>query len=663
MKNKFSFLFLAPAALLVLASCSNFLEMSSAPGGKGTLVINSGGGSRTLGPDNAGFTRFSLVFSSPEKTSVEISDLSSLDYSQELEAGTWTISAAAYADAVKLAEGSAEVPVTGGKTTRVSIALSPVQGGMGTLKYTVEYPPSFRPGSGVITLKPLPEGEQSVINVLYGSEDSRSFPSGQYLAIVSLDFRGEKIGKSEVVHIYPGMETAAEFSFSDGDLAREKALLILQAYGAGTPTDGQISHSFVELYNNTDSDFNLDGYSVQYTNSTTDGVDWDVKDLSGKIVPPKSSFLIRGKKQNDGARLDLSGTAPDVDWTDQAFNHKNFKICLIENTVPLNVANPFDTDGSGTKAAGYVDMLGAGNETDTRGYEVAVANVISKNKSARRKSLVDTDNNADDFKGIDYRITAVSDEELDYYAPKNSGHGAWNPDAPPGSQGAEKLMILQVYGTGEKTDGAVSHSFIELYNNTGSDINLGAYSIQYSQTQGGADWAKLDLDGIIPAYGSYLIRGTVKNENPRLDLAADDYGGTPDKEWDIVLSNVEFKLCLLSGQSLLNDANPFDTDDSGTKTAGYVDMLGAADNDGVAENPPDAAKDPGYGYLIDAGEGSTRPELLSKQKSARRKSLNDTDDNDADFENIDYRADVKNNPSIIDYKPRNSRAGAWNPYP
>jgi hypothetical protein len=216
-----------------------------------------------------------------------------------------------------------------------------------------------------------------------------------------------------------------------------------------------------------------------------------------------------------------------------------------------------------------------------------------------------------------------------------------------------QLLILQVYGTSDKadkTDGAVSHSFIELYNNGEADVDLTGYSLQYSE--GGTDWTKFDLEGTAKAKCSFLILGKSHNTAPRLNIP----NAHADQSWDITLSNKNFKICLIKSTETLTVQNPFDTDSAGTKADGYVDMFGSIDNDS-ADLPPEEIT-----VTIDGFEGEPGV-YLSKQKSARRKTLNDTDNNKNDFEAVDFRAPSKgiSDEELVYYGPKNTARGQWDP--
>jgi ribosomal protein L20A (L18A) len=323
----------------------------------------------------------------------------------------------------------------------------------------------------------------------------------------------------------------------------------------------------------------------------------------------------------------------------------------MANQTLLTVDNPFDTGGSGAKAPGYIDLVGvinAASADSIDAYETGYAEIISKQKAARRSSLTDTDNNSVDFISVDYRTSGAKDWEVDAWKPRGSNAGSWDPFAEPEEPAAApELLIFQIYGTGPNTqDGSVSHTFVELYNNSDTAVNLGAYSLQYadgisSSASIVSPWTKIDLTGTIPAHSSYLIRGGHKNtENGtvgRLQVAA------PDRDVpDFTLSNRSYKVALMSNQTLLTVDNPFDAGDGGTKAAGYVDLAGVINSASDADS-------------IDAYE-TAYAEIISKQKSARRNSLVDTDNNSADFQDIDFRT-----ANLEKYRPRNTDAGAWTP--
>lgn len=207
---------------------------------------------------------------------------------------------------------------------------------------------------------------------------------------------------------------------------RADYILIFQVYGTGGKTDAAVSHSFIELYNPTDNDISIDGYSLQYAKKEAS---WNKLDLKG-IIKAHSSFLILGKlSDGTGCNLILDESDADMLW-DIELDNNNFKVCLLLNTEQLTEVNPFNTDGKGARVDGYVDMFGGADNDMTKtidGYETEYPYILSKQKSARRLTLVDSDNNAIDFGGVDYRADRITDELKERYRPKNTEYGEWNP--------------------------------------------------------------------------------------------------------------------------------------------------------------------------------------------------------------------------------------------
>jgi hypothetical protein len=262
-------------------------------------------------------------------------------------------------------------------------------------------------------------------------------------------------------------------------------VIILQAYGnAGDGSPAGVSHSFVELYNISDKAIKLSGVSLYYANGTTvdsgtntpteDGA-WERISLDGKTIPATGSFLILGAKHNNlnSTRYTITDGSGDINDDNLSLSRRGFKVALIKSTAPLTVQNPFDTDGNEAKVSGYIDMVGAANDYQGRdlifGFETAPAR-NSASEAVRRADIIDYDNNSTDFIAARYASGGMSDEEFEVRKPRNSSVGKWDPfedpaELPPTVVGtpsalATKLLILQVYGTGTATDGAVSHSFI-----------------------------------------------------------------------------------------------------------------------------------------------------------------------------------------------------------
>ena len=194
------------------------------------------------------------------------------------------------------------------------------------------------------------------------------------------------------------------------------------------------------------------------------------------------------------------------------------------------------------------------------------------------------------------------------------------------------LKINQIYGGGVIGDEgtAVTHGFIELYNDSNKAINLNGLSVQYAKA--GNDWEVCELSGMLPAYHSYLIRANRHSEDDSLKVyyVIDEC----DKDWGITMFNKGIKVCLMQGTDPLEVVDPYKE-----KVEGYIDMIACGDSS------------------MDAAE--TLPVLgQSKQKAVRRKEgFIDTQDNEMDCEIIDYRS-----CDIEKYRPRYTGDGAWNEF-
>ena len=440
-------------------------------------------------------------------------------------------------------------------------------------------------------------------------------------------------------------------------------VIVLQAFGGGASGAAGVSHSFVELYNLTNQDISLDGVSLFYADGTTvpvgqvnnetaDG-EWVRLPLSGTI-PANGSFLILGPRTSTVARHQIADGYGDINNENFILSNRAFKVVLIMGSPNLgDIQNPFNIDGR--PIAGYIDMVGTANEYGMRdrifGFEYAPAR-NSASVAVRRIDLYDTDNNAEDFESLDYRVAnGMTNELLEVRRPRNSSAGARDPfeapALPPGAPAVTTgLMILQANTFGNNNNTATGSGFarsaVELFNasNTLIDLTAGSYYLHIGYQSA---WTHaIPLEGEIPPGSSFLIVdntvGEGVNATPRAALPpANQYAA-------FVLGNNHFKIAVMRNQSNPLTSNPFTTvalfDD-------YVDMLsvGNATSFETAHAP-----------------AQSRPRI------PRRISLVDTNNNNADFGDVDTRDSELTNTStrpsnevLYRFWPRNSTMGAWNP--
>mgnify|MGYP004561055631 CR=1 FL=1 len=186
------------------------------------------------------------------------------------------------------------------------------------------------------------------------------------------------------------------------------------------------------------------------------------------------------------------------------------------------------------------------------------------------------------------------------------------------------VIINQVYGASD--DGYADHSFIELYNPTNKNVDLNGWSVQYRSSASGnqADsWAVLKLTGVIEANGYYLVRcGAVTKPSGSYQVPQGN------QEWNMILHNKGVSVALLSNDTPLTGTFAGDvTADGFALPEGFVDLAAVGGNDGTTDQTP-----PAY-------EGAFAS-IQSKKKAIRRIGFADTDNNKADFEEINYSKSV-----------------------
>ena len=451
-------------------------------------------------------------------------------------------------------------------------------------------------------------------------------------------------------------------------------LLILQAFGAADNRAG--SHSFVELFNASDSEIELDGITLFHA---TGAGAWSAIPLNGTL-PAQTSFLVLGARTSTvhpTAPLQIVDDSGDIN-VNFTLNNRAFRLVLFRGKTDLTVENPFTMDGDcGEENDGLIDFVGSRNaDADPLLGYIGSPTRNSNSEGIRRVSLDASSNNSTDFTAARYGI--LNEDELSVIRPKNVVYGAWNPfpkevnqiEAGEEDDLAGKLFILQAYGSASDANGT-THSFVELYNTTDASINLSGITLFHADgirglaaREAGVDgeWRAIPLNGTIPPKTSFLVLGSRQNLNepngvgsgnaPRFAIA-ENSGDINDPNF--TLSNRAFKVALIRSTKDLTVQNPFTMNGAGI-AEGYIDMVGSANDINHTTNPDNI-----FGF-------ETAPTRNSASQSARRKNLVDTDDNAYDFENIDFRAWSASNPTrttdeeLEIFRPKNRTFGPWNPF-
>lgn len=219
-----------------------------------------------------------------------------------------------------------------------------------------------------------------------------------------------RIGTLAIAALVSSLATVPAHAATDGF-----QVVISEAYGGGGNSGATYTHDFIELYNPTDADIDLTGYTVEYFSGK--GGSGGKATLTGSI-PSGGHFLIQGGQGNGGT---TALPTPDAD--------AGLTMSGTNGAVQL-------ADAAGTA----VDTVGYGSATLNEGSPVAGA---SNSQSVSRDAAgTDTDNNAADF-------TAGAP------TPQNSGAAPTDPTDPADPTDPETPVdpaaitpIAEIQGTG-----------------------------------------------------------------------------------------------------------------------------------------------------------------------------------------------------------------------
>lgn len=203
-----------------------------------------------------------------------------------------------------------------------------------------------------------------------------------------------------------------ESAFAERELlasqnANYHGLLINMIYGAGNNiTKMPVSHNFIELYNNTNTDLNITGLHIHYRDTTT-YTNWVTKELKG-IVPAYSSFLIVGGRcanpWDTQCRHQIDKY--DMQWLDSngngmKFSDNGFSVCLsvtdsIPDTPDLYVKDTVTGSYTTNKTENIIDIFGMGGESAAPPVaDIYYRMGLNKNKAGRRVDFYNRFNKAD----------------------------------------------------------------------------------------------------------------------------------------------------------------------------------------------------------------------------------------------------------------------------
>jgi hypothetical protein len=150
-------------------------------------------------------------------------------------------------------------------------------------------------------------------------------------------------------------------------------LLINTIYGAGGNTSKMpVSHNFIELYNNTNTEINLNGLHLHYKDGKT-YTEWTTLELKGSVKPYTSFLIVGGRCSNPWDTQNRHEIEHyDMQWLDSLgngmkFNDDGFAVCLsVTDTIP-ETPDLYKKDSLGAytsnRTANIIDIMGVGGLT------------------------------------------------------------------------------------------------------------------------------------------------------------------------------------------------------------------------------------------------------------------------------------------------------------
>jgi DNA/RNA endonuclease G (NUC1) len=168
-------------------------------------------------------------------------------------------------------------------------------------------------------------------------------------------------------------------------VVQQPHIVISQIYGGGGNASATYTNDFVELYNPTSVDFDLTGWSLQYSSATADGWEFTRQPLGGTIEPGQYYLIALGSGGATGLPLPAANINSDIN-----ISSTSGKLALVNDFEPLEGNCPIGD-------VNIQDFVGYGSADCS---ETANAVGPSNNTTAlfrKNDGATDTDSNSADF--------------------------------------------------------------------------------------------------------------------------------------------------------------------------------------------------------------------------------------------------------------------------
>ncbi len=243
--------------------------------------------------------------------------------------------------------------------------------------------------------------------------------------------------------------------------------------------EGSSNNKYIELYNPTDSAIDLSSYDlVKYTNGSATVS--NTLSLSGTIAS-KGTYVIEDSAEGLGVTADLSTNSAMMD-----FNGDDV-VALRKSSVNIDVIGQIGVD-PGSQWTGATCTVGTANGVLRRNASISTGDADGSN-------VFDPDT----------EWTCASNDDVSNLGSHTVDCGSG------GSSGCDELFIS------EYIEGSSNNKYIEIYNPSGSAIDLSSYDL-VSYTNGSATISNtLTLSGTIAANSTFVI----ENSSEALGVTAD----------------------------------------------------------------------------------------------------------------------------------------------